>query len=307
MASVYVSYKSEDRPIVDELVARLEARGHQVVFDRMLYVGAAWREQLMSMLLAADAVLLVWTKNTHRSQYVAAEVGAVRATPGVALLPVIVESSDIPPFIQDIFASHLDDLRDDSYDKLADDLERALALHIDQRTRHKAGQPKVFVSHRHRDEDIVRALVSCLQLNFEVNRSDVRCTSVAPYRLPVGDDTGDRLRKEISGAEVVLGVLTTDTLRSSYVAFELGSAWGQLVWTCPLLARGADESHIPDPIRSLAPLFLTKSGDCRQLLDDLADMTSLRRRGATQAELDAAVAHLVAVASAPSPRPGDNG
>lgn len=301
MAVIYVSYKSEDRGLVDEIVPRLEAFGHEVRSDRLLFVGAAWREQLMSALLASDAVLLVWTENTYRSQYVAAEVGAVRATPGVALLPVVVGESYVPPFIQDVFATRLDEPSDAAFERLAEELDHGVRLHIEQRTRHRAGQPKLFVSHRHADEPIVRALVECLKLKFELGRTDVRATSVAPYRLPVGEDTGDRLRNEISTAEVVLGVLTTDTLRSSYVAFELGSAWGQRVWTCPLLARGANESNIPDPIRGLAPLFLTRTQDCHQLLDDLAEMTSLRARSKGVSKLGPAVEALVASASVPEP------
>lgn len=90
----------------------------------------------------------------------------------------------------------------------------------------------------------------------------------------------------ISYAECVLGILTTDTLASSYVAFELGSAWGQRVWTCPLLARGANRANIPDPIRDLSPLFLSNSGDCFQLLNDLEVFTSLiKREGVDSSEL----------------------
>jgi len=94
----------------------------------------------------------------------------------------------------------------------------------------------------------------------------------------VGERTSDRLRDEIKDAEAVLGILTTDTLASSYVAFELGSAWGQRVWTCPLLARGANQGHIPDPIRDLSPLFLSNRGDCSQLLSDMQGFTSLIKR-----------------------------
>jgi hypothetical protein len=35
-----------------------------------------------------------------------------------------------------------------------------------------------------------------------VTRDDLRCTSVSPYRLRAGEDTADRLRSEISSAEV---------------------------------------------------------------------------------------------------------
>ena len=120
--------------------------------------------------------------------------------------------------------------------------------------------------------------MECIRTYFTVDRQDVRCTSVRPYRLPVGENTADRLRDEITEAEVVLGILTTDTLESSYVAFELGSAWGQRVWTCPFLAHGADQSHIPDPIRGLSPLFLSNERECFQLLNDMEGFTSLVKR-----------------------------
>jgi hypothetical protein len=155
----------------------------------------------------------------------------------------------------------------------------SIQKHIERRGRRKKGRPKIFISHRHKDEAIVRALVACIELYFHVEKEDIRCTSVRPYRLPVGENTADRLRDEISDAEVVLGILTTDTLESSYVAFELGSAWGQQVWTCPLLAGGADYSHIPDPIRGRSSLLLSNPSECYQLLGDLADFTSLSKRG----------------------------
>ena len=298
MGGVYVSYKSEDRYLVDLLAPRLVELGHVLSFDQMLYAGAAWREQLMEGLLASDVMLLLWSENTTRSQYVAAEVGAVRASARVGLVPVIVGDVAIPPFIQDVLAARFPDTAPGSVDALVEELDRAIRLHIAHRDAPKAGRPKIFISHRHKDEPIVAALIDCLDRFLEIERSDIRCTSVVPYRLPVGENTSDRLRAEISDAEVVLGILTTDTLESSYVAFELGSAWGQQVWTCPLLARGATQANIPDPIRDLAPLFLTEERDCRQLLADLADMTTLQRRPRGGGRpLDERIATLMRIAS----------
>ncbi|MFN0124653.1 MAG: hypothetical protein ACKV2V_29475, partial [Blastocatellia bacterium] len=137
---------------------------------------------------------------------------------------------------------------------------------------------------------------------FQIGREDIRCTSVRPYRLPVGEDTDDRLRDEIAAAEAVLGILSTDTLQSSYVAFELGAAWGQRVWTCPLLARGADQSHIPDPIRGLSPLFLSKSSECFQLLSDMEGFTTLKKQtNVDSGALSDKIERLVAAASAEKP------
>lgn len=278
MATIYVSYQHNDKQIVESLVVLLEAKGHTVKSDRELYIGAAWRTHLMRAILDSDVVLVIWTENTSRSQFVAAEIGVVRASPQIGLLPVVIGNIEIPLFISDLNVKQIHDTNPETLEKLVAELEASIKKHIEHRDLRKKGRPKVFVSHRHKDEEIVRALVDCIKTYFPILDQDIRCTSVRPYRLPVGENTGDRLRDEITDAEVVLGILTTDTLESSYVAFELGSAWGQRVWTCPLLAGGADQGNIPDPIRGLSPLFLSKAAECHQLLHDMEGFTSLVRR-----------------------------
>jgi hypothetical protein len=296
VATVYISYKSEDGEIVNALASLLMQKGHSVRFDKELYIGAAWRDQLLGALLASDVVLVLWTENTYRSQFVPAEVGATRATPHIGLLPVIVGKVEIPRFIQDLIVDRIPDTNPETLHELANRLDASIKKHIENRSRHKKGRPKVFISHRHKDEELVRALIDCIKTYFHIDKSDIRCTSVRPYRLPVGENTSDRLRDEITDAECVLGILTTDTLASSYVAFELGSAWGQRVWTCPLLARGANQANIPDPIRDLSPLFLSNSGDCFQLLNDLEGFTSLvKRAGVDSSELSDKINKLVDV------------
>ena len=278
MASVYISYKSEDQKIAHSLVPLLKEKGHRVRFDQDLFIGATWRDQLMESIQNSDVVILLWTENTYRSQFVPAEVGVVRASPRIGLLPVLIGDVEIPPFIQDLMVERIVNTEPDTLKKLSEKLDASIKKYLEHRTIRKKGRPKIFISHRHKDEKIVSALVECLKTYFYIDKQDIRCTSVRPYRLPVGENTADRLRNEITDAEVVLGIMTTDTLDSSYVAFELGSAWGQRVWTCPLLAGGANQSHIPDPIRDLSPLFLTNAGDCFQLLSDLLNFTSLEKR-----------------------------
>jgi hypothetical protein len=300
MATVFISYKGEDQKIVNSLVPLLEEKGHKIRLDQELFIGAAWRDQLMGALLASDVVLVLWTENTYRSQFVPAEIGVVRASPQIGLLPVVIGDVSTPPFIQDLWIERIPDTAPETLRKLAEKLDASIKQHLEHRNLRKKGRPKIFISHRHKDEEIVRALVDCITSYFEIDRQDIRCTSVRPYRLPVGENTSDRLRDEITDAEVVLGILTTDTLASSYVAFELGSAWGQRVWTCPLLARGANQGHIPDPIRDLSPLFLSKDGDCFQLLNDMEGFTSLvKRKDLDTGELADKIRKLVAAANEP--------
>jgi hypothetical protein len=297
MATIYISYQHLDEKFATELAHELGDLGHTVRYDKELYIGAAWRDHLMQALLASDCVVVLWGPNTLGSHFVHAEVGAVRATPRIGLLPVILEEVAIPFFLQDLFAESYPSEHVTTMAQLAARLNHAVQKHIAHRQRRKLGRPRIFISHRHKDEEIVRALVKCIEAYFQVSREDIRCTSVWPYRLPVGENTAERLRIEIADAEVVLGILGTDTLQSSYVAFELGSAWGQRVWTCPLLTRGAKQGHIPDPIRDLSPLFLTDAEECRQLLQHMELITTLERRGTVdEAALTAAITALVQAA-----------
>ena len=90
--------------------------------------------------------------------------------------------------------------------------------------------------------------------------------------LPCSDDCHcEKFVTELSArpTSVVLGVLSPDTVESAYVMFELGAAWAQRIYTCPLLSKGAEFSHIPGPIFDLAPARLWETNDCHQLLENL--------------------------------------
>lgn len=305
MARIYVSYKYEDEELAKALATRLEKLEHDVVWDRELPIGSSWREELQRSLLGSDAMLLIWTENTRRSQFVAAEVGAARTEPNLAILPVVFGGAEYPSFVNDLLMESVVDEPDAAdLDELAAKLDRSVRDRMDYR---RSGWPKVFISHRHDDEAIVHALAVCFEEQFDIDRSDIRCTSVEPYRLEAGTNTSDRLREELARAEVVLGVLTQDTSESTYVMFELGSAWGQRVWTCPLLARGASYPAIPDPIKDLAPLHLSSASDCRRLLRDVGGRTTLEANTRRDEERVARqIEKLVAEASKP-PTAADDG
>jgi hypothetical protein len=278
MATIYTSYQHDDEYIVNTLIPLLTAKGHEIRSDKNLYIGSSWREGLMALILASEFLLVLWSENTKKSQFVPAEIGAARVSGTVQLLPVVIGNAEMPNFIGDLTIERVPDCTPEALSLLADQLDESIQKYFEFQRKKREDKPKIFISHRHKDEALVRALVDCIDMYFNVRKQDIRCTSVRPYRLPVGENSAERLRSEITDAEVVLGILTTDTLQSSYVAFELGSAWGQRVWTCPLLAGGATQAHIPDPIRGLSPLFLHREGDCHQLLSDLEGVASLVKR-----------------------------
>ena len=174
-------------------------------------------------------------------------------------------------------------------------LVRAFSEH---QARTRRGYPKIFISHRHTDAAVVQALVNVLSAAFIVETTDLRCTSIHPYRLKVGDRTADRLRMELQRAEAVLGIISPDIKASSYVLFELGASWGRAGITLPLLIRGATTADVPAPIGDLHTLSLADEAECHQLIDDLADVVSLHRQSKQGSYVAQKVVELTAAARA---------
>ena len=206
------------------------------------------------------------SENGLGSPYVASEIGAagvVDRARGMLVLPILFrDSGDIPLFVSDYACFRLASKEKVSLDALVGELCKA----IEQHSLVTLGGPKIFVSHRHKDEPQARALLELLQAAFEIKKEDLRCTSVPPYKLDAGDKTSERLRAEIAGAEVVLGLLSPDASESKYVLAELGAAWGVGVPTFPLLLRGARFEDVPEPLNERHSLSLERGAECFQLI-----------------------------------------
>lgn len=251
----------------------------KTVYDAVaLLSGMDWRQVLLDALTRADVLLVLLTKRSLVSPFVMGEIGSARVLSHLfkemLILPVIVGEMDVPLVVGDLFVIRMA-TDDEGVQHAASDINRATDRHLSQT---RVGYPKLFISHRHHDKDVAEALVRLIEAAFEVALGDLRCTSVHPYKLRVGERTGERLRAELYRAEAVLGILTPDTRTSSYVLFELGASWGRRGLTFPLLAHGATLTDVPTPIGDLHTLSLWDKAECYQLLDDLADATTLRRQ-----------------------------
>jgi hypothetical protein len=85
---------------------------------------------------------------------------------------------------------------------------------------------KLFISHSSADELLASALVDCILASVSIEDDEVRCTSVAGHRLPVGSDFAATLKGDIGVSAAVIGLLTQRAISSSWVLFELGATWG---------------------------------------------------------------------------------
>ena len=94
MADIFISYTREDRPRVEALAEALVQAGYSVWWDRNIAGGARYVEETEAELNIAKAVLVVWTKASIVSHWVADEAGAGRDTG--RLVPLSLDGA-IPP------------------------------------------------------------------------------------------------------------------------------------------------------------------------------------------------------------------
>lgn len=147
---------------------------------------------------------------------------------------------------------------------------------------------KLFVSHSSKDVDLVVLLVNLIRSGLNLSANDIRCTSVDGYRLPGGANTMDQIRCEVHDAEAFIGVISTASLDSMYVAFELGARWGAHKHLLPILASGTDPSILAGPLAGMNALRCDSAAQLHQLIADLAKQLGVNAEPAAvlQAQID---------------------
>lgn len=133
----------------------------------------------------------------------------------------------------------------------------------------------IFVSHSSKDADLAEAIVDLLRSALALNAREIRCSSVDGYKLPVGVNTESELREEVNAARVVIGLITPNSLASSYVMFELGARWGSGLFLAPLLA-GVRSHELSGPLSLLNALSGENEPDLHHLLDGVGEQLHKR-------------------------------
>ena len=136
---------------------------------------------------------------------------------------------------------------------------------------------RIFISHSSRDAELARALIDLLQAALPITSEDIRCSSVDGYRLPGGVSTDEWLRNEVHDAEMVIGLLTPNSLRSAYVSFELGARWGAQKRMIPLLASGITPEVLEGPLGGINALDCRSDGQIHQLVEETASHLNIKQ------------------------------
>ena len=136
---------------------------------------------------------------------------------------------------------------------------------------------KIFISHSSDDVEVAILLIDLLQRSLNLRSPDIRCSSVDGFRLPGGVSTDQSLRDEVHEAEMVIGLITPNSLKSAYVSFELGARWGADKPMIPLLASGATPEHLGGPLAGINALDCGNESQVHQLVEDAARHLNVER------------------------------
>jgi len=128
MADVFISYARADKVRVAPLVAAMEAKGWSVWWDPEISPGQEFDDQIDSALVAAKAVLVVWTPVSVVSRWVRGE--ARDAAERGVLVPVRFEQARLPIDVRAIHTTDLDDWHEDASTPCAQECLHALAAMI---------------------------------------------------------------------------------------------------------------------------------------------------------------------------------
>jgi hypothetical protein len=79
MADIFISYSKSDHALALKLSAFLESEGWSVWWDKSLGAADLYRDKIMKQLVAARAVITIWSPNSIKSDWVRAEAGRAKA------------------------------------------------------------------------------------------------------------------------------------------------------------------------------------------------------------------------------------
>jgi hypothetical protein len=136
-------------------------------------------------------------------------------------------------------------------------------------------QPRlVFISHSSKDAKLAGALSDLLQASLRLSNDQILCTSIDGHKLPVGANIEKRLRKDLKAAQVVIALITPNSMSSRWVMIEIGARWLTDQLLVPLLA-GIEPPALGPPLSNLNALSAANENHLQQLLHDTSESLGL--------------------------------
>ena len=110
---------------------------------------------------------------------------------------------------------------------------------------------RIFISHSHSDEAISYKLFDFLICVFpDLRDEDILCTADPNSGLSFDSNSiSDQLKTNLKGAEALFALITTDSLRSLWIPFEIGSFWTTEKPIVLILGPDLAPDKLPGPLK----------------------------------------------------------
>jgi len=131
----------------------------------------------------------------------------------------------------------------------------------------------IFVSHKESDADVAGALVQFLRSCIDIPENKIRCTSVPGYQLPFGTTVSGQLKKDLDSSNAVFVLLTSASLQSPWVLFELGASWALGKVIVPILGAGVSLSDLPGPLKEYQAIRADDTNAAARLRDAITQVS----------------------------------
>ena len=118
----------------------------------------------------------------------------------------------------------------------------------------------IFVSHSHKDGEIVSAILELLGAGTEIQQGEILATSQAGMRIPGGARWADYLQARLKDTPLVVIVITENYLASSFCMVELGALWVQDKKLVPLLIPPVATGDLKHVLADIQVLRLEAEG-----------------------------------------------
>jgi hypothetical protein len=147
----------------------------------------------------------------------------------------------------------------------------------------KMSQVKLFISHSERDERFAAPLADWLQAGLDLGRDDIRCTSV--YPIQGGRPAPDVLKEDLRSAQVIIGLLSTNSLGSHWAQMEMGAGWVQ-DRLCPVRIPGIRHGDLPPPHDGLVSPGYCETQSMHDLMEDIAEVLNIEVQSTADQKLE---------------------
>ena len=132
--------------------------------------------------------------------------------------------------------------------------------------------PIIFISHCSADRHLAEALAELFQRALALQLAEIRCTSVEGYRFQPGIRFEDTIRAELKSAKAFVAIPTQNSLRSTYVLFELGARWGAEGKIVPVVGPGLVAGDLQPPVSEWNHLNSQDETDVMRLVSHVSHL-----------------------------------